>query len=359
MVKIEMILDSLTYQKELESVKTLGTLAQSLMGKKILVTGATGLIGSAIIDALMKLNELYNYNIAITGMCRNRKKAEIRFAPYLERNFSILARDVCEAVAEESEWNYIIHAAGNAHPSAFSAQPVETMKANLLGTINLLEHGRSQKERLEKFIYISTGEIYGDADEYIFQENTRGVVDCTQVRACYPESKRAAETLCVSYMAEYGLNTGIARLGYIYGPNFDESSSKADIQFLKKAAKGENIVLKSAGTQYRSYCYVLDAVFGIFYILLKGECGQAYNISDENSGITIRGLAELLARLSGTSVVFENIGAAEQKGCSNMQREVLGTEKLRELGWHPETGLEQGLAKTLSALKEKYSYSAL
>jgi len=174
-----------------------------LREKSILITGSCGLIGSALVEFFMMLNQKYGYQIRVTAMSRNKKVASERFKEYINSSyFDILECDVCLGLDVGRTWNYIIHAASNSHPAAFAKQPVETMKANVLGTINLLDYLVVQKNmgKSGSLLYISTGEIYGSSyvDANGFLESNIGLVDSMQVRACYPESKRAAETLCVS-----------------------------------------------------------------------------------------------------------------------------------------------------------------
>jgi nucleoside-diphosphate-sugar epimerase len=151
----------------------------------------------------------------------------------------------------------------------------------------------------------------------------------------------------VSYGQEYGLDTRIARLSYIYGGNFQKESSKADVQFLKKALAGEDIVMKSSGLQFRSYCYLQDAVKGILYIMLKGSSGEAYNVANPKTNVTIREFAEILAKCAGVKVMFEHPEDVESKGYSKLGKEVLNPEKLEKLGYRASVGLEEAFGRIL------------
>lgn len=325
---------------------------EQLKEKNILITGACGLIGSAIVDYCMMLNNEYSYDIKVTAMSRDKIVASKRFQGYINNeNFEILVGDVCKPLPYQREWDYIIHAASNAHPIAFAKEPVETMKANLIGTINILDHMVNQKNRggEGQVVYISTGEVYGEAiaGKDGFAENQIGLVDSMLVRSCYPESKRAAETLCVSYANEYQVQVKIARLGYVYGPNFNIKNSRADVQFFLKAVHKENIVLKSNGSQIRSYCYISDAIKGIFYILLKGKNADAYNIANKENICSIRQFAEMIAKVSGVLVEFDIPEEVEKSGYSKMKQEILSTDKLEALGWSAEVDIEEGIRKVV------------
>jgi nucleoside-diphosphate-sugar epimerase len=294
-----------------------------------------------------------NARISIYALCRNREKAEKRFGNYLnDTNFSLIIQDVCDSLTVDVNFDYIIHAASNAHPLAFATTPVETMKANLLGSINILDYAKKQQVR--KCMFVSSGEIYGKNDssfENRLREDYSGYVDCTVPQAAYPESKRVSESLFMAYMREYGINTTIVRPWYIYGPTMIEESSKADAQFIKNAVDGVDIVMKSAGTQLRSYCYVSDAVTAMLYILLLGESGSAYNIANKNCTITIREFAETLAEIAGVKIIFENPSDVEKSGYSTVGNAVMDTRKLEGLGWKASYDIKNGLMQTLGIIK--------
>ncbi len=180
-----------------------------------------------------------------------------------------------------------------------------------------------------------------------FTEQSSGYLDCTNPRACYPSSKRAAETLCVAYAAEYGADVVIARPCHTYGPYFTESDNRVYAQFIRNLLAGEDLVLKSRGEQFRSWLYVVDCAFALLTILLRGCKGEAYNVADEQANITIRQLAELLAEAEGRQVVFD---IDETNGNTTpITRAVFSTEKLARLGWQSRTPIAEGLAHTLAA----------
>lgn len=315
-----------------------------LNGKNILITGACGLIGSAIIDFLME----NNVNCNLYAFARNRSKIEKRFASYLGcSHFHIIEGDVNEPFTQDFVFNYIINAASNANPNAYATDPVGTMWTNLNGTKNLLDYGR--EHGLERFLYVSSGEVYGDGDVDSWKEKDSGYVDCMTLRSCYPTSKRASESLCIAFSHQYGIETVIARPCHTFGPCFTDSDTRAYAQFVRKARKQENIVLKSKGEQYRSWLYVKDCAAGIVTILLKGENGSAYNLADENACVTIKNLAEIIASLSGVKVVFDLPSDIEKQGFSVIHKAVFDTAKLQQLGWTPQYKLEDALRETIKA----------
>lgn len=308
---------------------------ERLEGKNILVTGATGLIGGCLVEVLMAHDG--NFHVYAAG--RNEGRAKQRFSAYAsDARFHFLRYDVSEPLMSDICFHFIVHAASGAAPAAFATQPVEVVKANIFGVANLMDYGRCHS--MERMLYVSTGEVYGEGgatldtpDGKAFTETDSGYVNCATQRACYPSSKRAAETLCIAYGAEYGADVVIARPCHVYGPNFTESDNRVYAQFLRNIQRGENIVMKSDGTQYRSWCYVVDCVRALLYILLKGENGEAYNIADEGSNVTIRQLAERIAAIGGKKVVVKKPDNQEASGYNVVTKSIFSTRKLQGLGW--------------------------
>ena len=308
-----------------------------------MVTGSTGLIGGCLVDALM-LNPNRNYQLFASG--RNKQRALDRFKEYVEcDDFHFLEYDVLYPLNCDVDFDYIIHAASYASPNAFVQNPVEVMKSNIIGVSNLIEFGLAHQ--MKRFLYISTGEIYGEGDGRVFDEEYSGYVNCLIPRSCYPSSKRAAETLCVSYAAEYGADVVIARPCHVYGPNFSEKDNRVYAQFIRNILNDSDIIMKSTGEQFRSWCYVVDCVSALLYVLLKGEKGQAYNIADSQSVISIKELAETIAEIGNKSVIMEVPSVSESLGYNVVTKSVFLTEKLEALGWSVEGTMKEKLEKTL------------
>ncbi len=319
----------MSYTDDVKDVTNIDLPWDNLSGCNILITGATGLIGSCIVEVLMERSQR-DYSVYALG--RNLQRMNKLFERYLaEEGFHTIIGDVSNPLSLELSFHYIIHAASGAAPFEFSQHPVEVMKANLFGVSNMIEYG--MKHNMRRFLYVSSGEVYGEGDGRIFTEDYSGYVDCTCARSCYPSSKRAAETLCASYASEYGVNMVIARPCHVYGPHFTENDNRVYAQFIRNVLKGEDIVMKSTGSQYRSWCYVVDCVSALLYILLKGEKSQAYNIADETSNITIKELAEMVAFIGKRKVVIELPSDAEKAGYNVVTKSVYSTQKLSALGW--------------------------
>ena len=331
------------YLQDIRSLFETGLDLSTLNDSRILVTGATGLIGSCLVDVLLT-NPHRNYQVYALG--RNEERARQRVNNYWETaDFHFIRHDISLPLDSDIRFDYIIHAASNASPNFFKEKPVEVIKSNIIGVENLMEHGI--RHGMKRMLFVSSGEIYGEGDGREFTEADSGYVNCATPRACYPSSKRAAETLCVAYAAEYGADVVIARPCHTYGPYFTESDNRVYAQFIRNLLDGKDIVLKSRGEQYRSWLYVVDAAHALLTILTKGAKGEAYNVADEQSNITIRALAELLAGAEDRQVVFDIDDA--NGNTTPITRATFSTEKLAQLGWRPLTTIAEGLQHTLAA----------
>jgi len=340
----------MAYIDDIKKSVTLDLPWEKLQDSNILISGATGLIGSCLIDILMSKNDR-NYNVFASG--RNENRAKKRFKKYLNNpNFHFIQYDVIDYLEVDIDFHYIIHAASNASPNFFATKPVEIMKSNLYGICNLIDYGLNHN--LKRFLYVSTGEIYGEGDGRIFSEDYSGYLDCTKPRSCYPSSKRASETLCVSYGAEYNVDTVIARPSHTYGPFFTESDNRVYAQFIRNVLNGENIIMKSTGSQFRSWCYVVDCATALLYILLKGEKGQAYNIADGGSNISIKELAEMIAEIAEKKVIIDLPSDIEKKGFNIVTKSVFSTKKLESLGWSIEGNMREKMISTIEECKNYF-----
>ena len=328
-----------SYKEDILHIFDMDLPLEKLSGSNILVTGATGLIGGCLVEALM-LNPRRDYAVYASG--RNQERAQERFKSFADdKGFHFIQHDVLKPLQGDVRFDYVFHAASNASPNFFAQKPVEVIKSNIDGVTHLMEYGLDHGMR--RFLYVSSGEVYGEGDGRAFTEDYSGYVDCTKSRSCYPSSKRAAETLCVSYAEEYGADVVIARPCHVYGPYFTEQDNRVYAQFIRNVLHGENIIMKSTGEQFRSWCYVVDCVSALLHILLKGESGEAYNIADASSNISIRELAETIASIGGCKVVIDVPDAEEKKGYNVVTKSVFDTGKISKLGWMSRTTIEDGI----------------
>lgn len=343
------------YQEDIENTASCVLPWDRLQDKSILISGATGMIGSFLVDVLMKKNIQNNLNCKIYVLGRNEEKAEKRFFNFWnDKNFQFVLHDINVPLVDfpDESVNYVLHLASNTHPLAYSKDPIGTITTNIIGLKNMLDfacvHGA------ERVAFASSNEIYGEnrGDIEKFDEKYCGYIDCNTMRAGYPESKRCGEALCQAYISQEKLDIVIPRLTRSYGPTLLKSDTKAMSQFLHKAIAGEDIVLKSAGTQYYSYTYVADAVSGLLTVLLCGEKGEAYNIADEKSDITLKDLAETIAGCVGKKVVFEIPDFVESAGYSTATKARLDGTKLKSLGWNLKYPIKDGVERTISILCE-------
>lgn len=324
---------------------------EKLNNKSIMITGATGLIGSFIIDVLLYANKKNNSNIEIYAIGRNIERLKRRFEKANSNKLNYIEHDVNDKITFDLKIDYIIHAASNAYPAAFKNDPVGTMISNIVGTKRLLDYARNHDTK--RVMFISSGEVYGNDDIGIesFKENYSGYIDPIQVRSCYPISKRAAETLCISYSKQFGLDTIIARPCHCYGANTTAIDNRANVQFINNALQDEDILLRSDGSQVRSYCYIADAVSAILTVLINGESCQAYNISNSEVYASIFEFAETIAKLTGRKVKFEKTNSLCKDEETPIKRQVLNSHKLELLGWSGKYSLKRGIENTLKILK--------
>lgn len=341
------------YRDDIEKVANQTLPWEKLRDKSVLICGATGLIGSFLVDVLMYKNTYHNLNCTVLATGRNMQRGKERFARYLNNVlFRFLAVDINGNFDIEKNVHYIVHLASNTHPIAYATDPVGTILTNIIGTDNLLR--LAVEKKVQRFLFASSVEIYGEnrGDCELFDERYCGYIDCNTLRAGYPEGKRAGEALCQAYIQQYGLDIVITRLARTYGATVLATDTKAISQFIQKGVKGENIVLKSEGNQLYSYSYVADAVSALLVCLFNGVCGEAYNVADAASNITLKELATLIADYVGTKVVFELPSKTESTGYSKATKAIMSEKKIKEIGWFPMYSMGEGIRRTIKMLKD-------
>ena len=347
------IYDSKCWISDLDETLASLPLLRELEGKSVLVTGCTGLICSAVVDLLIRWNETHEGKITILAAGRSEAKLRARFEPFCRKEWFIFVP--YDASRAENTFmqpcDYVIHGASNASPNKIVREPVETMLSNFVGLKVLLDYANEQGTK--KVLYISSSEVYGRKnDSEPYKPDEYGYIDLLKARNSYSVGKRAAETLCASYAEEYGVQAVIIRPGHIYGPTASKSDNRVSSAWACDAARGDDIVMKSDGAQIRSYCYCLDCAAAMITCLLRGENVHAYNISNPESIISIRQMAEILAEEAGVALKTELPTETERKGFNPMSNSSLDSTDLLELGWRGLFSARRGLSHTVEILRE-------
>lgn len=338
-------------QEDLSKIYNVDLDWNTFNNKTILVTGATGMLATIISYFLLYLKDEKGIDLKLLALCRTKAKAEKTFKEFLDKPyFDLLLQDVCEPIQYDGGIDYIFHLAGNASPHFINTDPVGIVKSNMIGTFNVLE--LAKEKHTNKVIFASTREVYGKNEkEDSLTESSFGTIDPMENRSCYPESKRAAETIFRSYFLQYGVNFNALRIAHSYGPGMNlHSDGRVMADLMGNVVDGKDIELKSTGEALRAFCYITDAVTGIFYATLKGEAGEAYNLANETEEISIRDLAQMLVSLrkdKDLKVVF-NIPESNSGYC-NYKRVGLNTNKLEKLGWQPKVSLKEGCQRTMDS----------
>lgn len=345
---------STLYIEDVKFVANLDLPWERLQDKKMMLSGATGLIGSFLTDVIMERNITCDMNCFVYALGRNEERFKSRFLNFQNEEHLVFIRcDITQPLVcnEIDTIDYVLHLASNTHPMLYSTDPIGTILTNIMGVRNMLDF--AAEHYAARFAFASSNEVYGEnrGDVELFDEEYCGYINCNTVRAGYPESKRCGEALCQAYREQKGLNIVIPRFTRTYGSTMLMSDTKAISQFIKKGIAGEDIVLKSLGKQYYSFSYVSDAVSALLTILLCGENGEAYNISDEKSDVTLFDLAHTIAEITQRKVVFEVPDVVEAAGYSTATKARLNGNKLQQLGWKAKYDIRTGLERTIRILE--------
>ena len=348
-----MLYENNQWKEDLDQVISVVPELKELEGKTIMITGAAGLVCSAIVDMIFRYNDTHAGKIRILAAGRWLEEMSARFGKMVEReDFTFVTYDASRTENRlDAKADYIIHGASNASPNMIIKEPVETMLSNFLGMKYLLDYAKAIGTR--KLLYISSSEVYGEKEgSEPYREGQYGFIDLLNARNSYSVGKRAAETLCASYADEYGVESVIVRPGHIYGPTASPYDNRVSSAWAYAAARGENIVMKSDGAQIRSYCYCLDCASAILKVLLCGKKCHAYNISNPDSIVSIREMAEILSESAGVRLKIEPPTEEEKKGFNPMSNSSLESTSLMKLGWKGCFDAERGFGHTVRILRE-------
>ncbi len=334
-------------KEDIESICSEPIPWEALKKDRILITGARSYIAGYIIKTLLKLNDDRGYHIKIFALCRNENLSKAHFGRICEReDFELVIRDVTEKFPEYIHADILIHAASPATPYAICHEPINVVKANVLGYFNVLDAAKMWDAR--QVMLFSSNAVYGGhTPDDGADEAYRGAVDFTEPCFAYRLSKQMCETLSAAKAREEGMDIRIVRPFIVFGPGVSLDQKKHFTDFLANALNNEDIILKSRGEAKRAFCYLSDAVKGFFYVLLKGEAGEAYNITSAKNVCTVKKLAETFAEnCKGVSVAFDK-GAKEEYLRSKDDISVGRNDKLKALGWRDETDLHTGVSRLI------------
>ncbi|SDW69696.1 Nucleoside-diphosphate-sugar epimerase [Kandleria vitulina] len=355
------LFSSKLYCEDVKYVANIDLPWEKLQNNSILLSGATGQFGSFLTDVIMYRNKK-GLNCKVYALGRNEEKAKKRFDYCAESEyFEFIKYDINEPLITENidKIGYVIHLASNTHPVQYASNPIGTIITNIIGVKNMLDY--CVEHHADGFAFASSNEVYGEnrGDVELFDELYCGYIDCNTMRAGYPESKRCGEALCQAYISQKGLDVVIPRFTRSFGPTLLQSDTKASSQFIHKALAGEDIVLKSDGTQYYSYTYTADAVAGLLFVLLKGECGSSYNIASSSCDVMLKDLALKIANCCDKKVIFEIPEELESAGYSCATKARLSGNKLQSLGWMPKFDLSTGIERTIRILKNNQNMEGI
>lgn len=328
-------------------------------GKSVLITGATGLVGSEVVRALAYVNRTKSLHMKLYLLIRNPDKAETTFGNLLDRSDVIcLKADLLESLStkfENLKFDFIIHAASVTTSRAMINKPVETILTAVDGTKNVFDLARQSNS--ESVVYISSMEMYGTLSQDSGQvtEDMIGMINPLAIRSNYPEAKRMCENLSIAYNSEFDMNIKIARLAQTFGAGILAGENRIFAQLSKSVINGDNIVLHSNGLSEGNYCYTRDMVLGLFTILLKGSNGEAYNVVNESTHTTIANMAKMVANEFGNKKVSVIIDDADngKYGFAPETHLFLSGQKLESLGWEPSVSLRNMYSRLIKSLSNK------
>ena len=324
-----------------------------LYNKKIVITGATGLIGSVICKSLLCANRLYNCNITVYAVVRNTEKAEQVFAEVLNRTeFNIVKCNfISEPLNLKDNINYIIHTAAVTTSKLMVQKPVDTLMTAINGTKAILD--MAKEKDLESIVYLSSMEVYGGFnDEKYVTEDTYGNIDILDVRSSYSEGKRVCENMCISYYHQYNIPVKIARLAQTFGPGISKDDNRVYAQFARSVLERKDIVLHTEGLSEGNYVYISDAVDAIIKLLILGQNGEAYNIANEQSHMQIRKMAEMVAEKVAKGNIKVAYELQSQNAYAKDTRMKMNTDKIKKIGWNPEISLYDTYIRMIDYIKE-------
>lgn len=341
-----------TFHEDIAGIMADETIPWAQLQGVVLVTGATGTLGSAIVHALHAAETAHGLSLEIIAQGRNRERG-MELARQCGARF--LACDLRRPFSIEGPVDYVFHCAGMTNSRDMVLAPADVAESSLLGTMSILNLCREKK--VKSLVYLSSMEAYGQTDPSLSRvaEDTPGTINSTNVRSCYPLSKSMCENLCVCHHTQYGTPAKMARLAQTFGAGSFITDNRAAVQFCRNAYRGENITLRTAGASRGNYCYLSDAVRALLLLLLKGQDGEAYNVSNPSASVTILELARLIAdEVCEGKIKVDRELPADGEPCGYAPDVTLwmAAEKLQGLGWYPQYALAEMARRTIAHWRE-------
>lgn len=331
--------------------------AKKLEGKTLLISGGAGFIGSYILATIHELNNKYLSKpcrvISIDNFITGRKRRIVE--EIKSDNFTFIEADVTKPLAIKEKVDYIIHAAGLASPVYYQKYPLETIESAIYGVRNLLDLGLNKK--IKSFLYFSSSEIYGDPDPNFIPtpETYRGNVSAIGPRACYDESKRLGETICMVFYDKFKTPVKIVRPFNVYGPGMLPNDYRVVPMFISSALNGKPLPVHDKGNQTRTFCYISDAIIGFLKVLLSKKNGEVYNVGSDMDEINMMKLAMTVSDLFKNKVEVKTIDYPSTYPQDEPKRRCPDLTKIKtNLGYKPTIDLKQGLTRVIKWYKDEY-----
>lgn len=338
-------------EKDLDELISQKKYFDPLKNSIVLVTGCTGLIGSIIVKALIKYG-----NIKVYACCRNENKFNSIFQDYICDDLIPVFSDILQLDISTLDIDYIIHGASITDSKTFIKKPVETIEIAFEGTKRILK--QCINKRIKGFVYLSSLEVYGTFKDFDgiknVTEKESGYIDILSVRSSYSEGKRMVENLCKAFQSEYKVPVKICRLSQTFGAGVDYNDNRVFAQFVRSIIEGKDIILKTKGETVRNYCYTTDAVSGILTVLIWGIIGEAYNVANIETTISIAKMAELVCGLPKDykcKVIFDITEDVCKLGYNPTVKIQLDSGKLNNLGWKPKITLSEMYRRLLASFE--------
>ena len=337
---------------DLSTIASCGLDWTDLLGSTILITGGSGLLGSYLVKTFLNLNKVFGLNIHVICLTRSQHSIDKRLSSVLDNSkLEVILHDVSAPLPVDlPSADYVIHVASQASPNYYGVDPVGTLSANTIGTANLLDY--CYKRKCKRFLFFSSGEVYGVTQNQSepITETDYGYIDPMKVRSCYAESKRMGENMCVAWSHQFGCHASIVRPFHTYGPGLSLDDGRVFADFVSDIVNKRDIVLKSDGLAKRSFCYLTDATIGFLTVLLHGSSGEAYNVGNPSSEVSMRDLAHILADLYPSLSIGVEYQSQLFEGHylkSPISRALPSISKMSALGWKPFVGIEEGFDRTI------------